>query len=46
MRETSTAPLIGWSRSFPATPKQAGEARRFLAAILDGHQIPENGEWS
>jgi hypothetical protein len=37
MRETSTAPLIGWSRSFPATPEQAGEARRFLAAILDGH---------
>ena len=37
MRETSTAPLIGWSRSFPATPEQAREARRFLAAILDGH---------
>ena len=37
MRETSTAPLIGWSRSFPAIPEQAGEARRFLAAILDGH---------
>jgi anti-sigma regulatory factor (Ser/Thr protein kinase) len=37
MRETSTAPLIRWSRSFPATPEQAGEARRFLAAILDGH---------
>ncbi|MDX6335913.1 MAG: hypothetical protein QOG05_3253 [Streptosporangiaceae bacterium] len=36
MRETSTAPLIGWSRTFPATPQQAGEARRFLAAILDG----------
>ena len=36
MRETSTAPLIGWSRRFPATPEQAGEARRFLAAILDG----------
>ncbi len=37
MRETSTAPLIRWSRSFPATPEQAGEARRFLTAILDGH---------
>jgi anti-sigma regulatory factor (Ser/Thr protein kinase) len=36
MRETTTAPLIGWSRTFPATPRQAGEARRFLAAILDG----------
>ncbi len=37
MREISTAALIGWSRRFPATPEQAGEARRFLAAILDGH---------
>jgi anti-sigma regulatory factor (Ser/Thr protein kinase) len=37
MREISTAPLIGWSRSFPATPEQAGEARRFLTAILNGH---------
>jgi len=37
MRETSTAPLIGWSRSFPATPEQAGETRRFLTAILKGH---------
>ena len=37
MRETTTAPLIGWSRTFPATPEQAGEARRFLAAILDDH---------
>jgi anti-sigma regulatory factor (Ser/Thr protein kinase) len=37
MRETSTAPLIGWSRSFPAAPEQAGEARRFLTAVLDGH---------
>jgi anti-sigma regulatory factor (Ser/Thr protein kinase) len=36
MRETSTAALIGWSRSFPATPEQAREARRFLTAILDG----------
>ena len=36
MRETSTAPLIAWSRTFPATPEQAREARRFLAAILDG----------
>ena len=37
MRETSTAALIGWSRSFPATPEQAGEARRFLAAVLGGY---------
>jgi len=30
------APQITWSRTFPATPQQVGEARRFLAAILDG----------
>jgi hypothetical protein len=41
MRETSTAALIGWSRDFPATPEQAGEARRFLAAILDGHRADD-----
>lgn len=36
MREAITAPLITWSRVFPAVPRQAGEARRFLATILDG----------
>ena len=35
MRETSTAPLIGWSRAFPASPEQIREARQFLAGILD-----------
>ena len=35
MRETTTAPLIAWSRTFPAVPQQAREARRFLAEILD-----------
>jgi two-component sensor histidine kinase len=35
MRETTTAPLIAWSRAFPAVPQQAREARRFLAEILD-----------
>jgi hypothetical protein len=29
-------PAITWSRDFPGTPEQAGKARRFLAAILDG----------
>jgi anti-sigma regulatory factor (Ser/Thr protein kinase) len=33
---TVTATLMSWSRSFPATAAQAGAARRFLAAILDG----------
>jgi serine/threonine-protein kinase RsbW len=37
MRETTTAPLIGWSRAFPATPAQVREARQFLTGILDGH---------
>lgn len=37
MRETTTAPLIRWSRAFPAAPAQAREARQFMAAILDGH---------
>jgi serine/threonine-protein kinase RsbW len=37
MRETVTAPLITWSRAFPATPEQAREARQFLAGILDAH---------
>jgi two-component sensor histidine kinase len=36
MRETTTAPLIAWSRAFPAVPQQAREARRFLAEVLDG----------
>lgn len=37
MRETSTAPLIGWSRNFPATTTQIRESRRFLADLLAGH---------
>lgn len=37
MRETSTAPLVGWSRAFPATAAQVREARQFLTGILDGH---------
>ena len=37
MRETTTAPLIGWSRAFPATAAQVREARQFLTGILDGH---------
>lgn len=39
MRETSPpAPLLTWSRDFPAVPSQAREARRFLAALLDGRR--------
>jgi len=38
MRKTSTAPLVTWSREFPAVPDQAREARRFLASILDGRE--------
>lgn len=36
MRDTTTAPPLAWSRAFPAAPAQVREARRFLAAILDG----------
>lgn len=36
MRETSTTPLVVWSRGFPAVPEQVREARQFLATILDG----------
>ena len=42
MRETSTVPLIGWSRAFPATAEQAREARQFLAGILDGHPATDD----
>ena len=37
MRETSSAPLITWSRDFPALPEQVREARHFLASLADGH---------
>lgn len=38
MRETTAAaPSLARSRAFPATAEQVREARRFLAAILDGH---------
>ena len=42
MRETSTAPLIGWSRAFPATAAQIREARQFLTGILDGHPATDD----
>lgn len=29
-------PLLAWSRTFPATAQQVGEARRFLAAVVEG----------
>jgi serine/threonine-protein kinase RsbW len=37
--ETATAPPMSWSRSFPATAAQAGAARRFLAAVLNGSPV-------
>jgi anti-sigma regulatory factor (Ser/Thr protein kinase) len=37
----TAAPLTTWSRTFPATPEQAREARRFLAAILAGQDVPD-----
>ncbi len=38
----TAAPLVTWSRSFPAAPEQIREARRFLAGILDGHQVADD----
>jgi anti-sigma regulatory factor (Ser/Thr protein kinase)/DNA-binding XRE family transcriptional regulator len=42
MRETSSAPLLTWSRAFPALPQQARQARRFLASLLDGHPAADD----
>ena len=42
MRETTTAPLIGWSRTFPGTTKQIRESRQFLAGLLDGHPAADD----
>jgi hypothetical protein len=42
MRETTTAPLIGWSRAFPATPEQIRAARQFLTGILAGHPATDD----
>jgi len=42
MPETTTAPLIGWSRAFPATTKQICESRRFLAGLLTGHPAADD----
>ncbi|MGI8451316.1 MAG: ATP-binding protein [Streptosporangiaceae bacterium] len=36
------APPIAWSRAFPADALQAREARRFLAALLDGHRAADD----
>jgi serine/threonine-protein kinase RsbW len=36
MHQTTTAPLLVWSRAFPAVPAQVREARQFLSAILAG----------
>ena len=42
MSETTAAPPLAWSRAFAATPAQAGEARRFLAGLLDGHLMADD----
>lgn len=33
---------ITWSRAFPGTPEQAGKARRFLGAILEGRSAADD----
>ena len=42
MRKTTTAPLLVWSRAFPAIPAQVREARQFLSAILDGRPAADD----
>ncbi len=42
MPETTTAPLIGWSRAFPATTTQIRESRQFLAGLLAGHPAADD----
>jgi hypothetical protein len=42
MGETTTTPLIAWSRAFPATPVQAREARQFLAALVGGRTAADD----
>jgi anti-sigma regulatory factor (Ser/Thr protein kinase) len=42
MREIATAPLVAWSRVFPAVPAQVREARQFLSAILDGRPATDD----
>jgi serine/threonine-protein kinase RsbW len=42
MRDTTIAPPLAWCRSFRATPAQVREARRFLAAILDGRPAADD----
>jgi serine/threonine-protein kinase RsbW len=36
MGEVTAAPPLVWCRAFPAVPAQVGQARRFLAGILEG----------
>jgi anti-sigma regulatory factor (Ser/Thr protein kinase) len=33
---------VTWSRVFPGTPDQAGKARRFLAAVLEGRPAADD----
>jgi len=42
MSETTAAPPLAWSRAFAATPAQAGQARRFLAGLLDGYLLADD----
>lgn len=39
---TPAAPILTWSRDFPATPDQASGARQFLSVILAAHPAAED----
>jgi Histidine kinase-like ATPase domain len=40
--QATTAPPPGWSRVFAAIPASVGEARRFVAGILDGCPVADD----
>jgi anti-sigma regulatory factor (Ser/Thr protein kinase) len=42
MSETTAAPPLAWSRAFAATPAHAGQARQFLAGLLDGYPLADD----
>jgi serine/threonine-protein kinase RsbW len=40
--QATTTPPSGWSRVFVAIPASVGEARRFVAGILDGRPVADD----
>jgi serine/threonine-protein kinase RsbW len=42
MRQTTAAPPLTWSQTFPGTPAQVREARQFLAALVADSPAGQN----